>query len=97
MTKNYKILEKFVKDLSSETPDLETYLYVRDRIGKYQLDIDIASKALKKKHIEINTTFKFKEKAEAKKKSYFEIIFTTIILINNEIKEKKRFRKNNFV
>ena len=93
MTKNYKILEKFVKDLSSETPDLETYLYVRDRIGKYQLDIDIASKALKKKHIEINTTFKFKEKAEAKKKSYFEIIFTTIILINNEIKEKKDLEK----
>ena len=93
MTKNYKILEKFVKDLSSETPDLETYLYVRDRIGKYQLDIDIASKALKKKHIEINTTFKFKEKAEAKKKSYFEIIFTTIILINNEIKERKDLEK----
>ena len=93
MTKKYKILEKFVKDLSSETPDLETYLYVRDRISKYQLDIDISSKALKNKHIEIDTTFKFKEKGEAKKKSYFEIIFTTIILISNEIKEKKDLEK----
>ena len=74
MTKKYKILGKYIKDLSSETPDVETYLYVRDNISKYQLDINITSKALKNKLIEINTTFKFLDKENNKKKSYFEIV-----------------------
>ena len=93
MTKKYKILEKFIKDLSSETPDLETYLFTRDRIAKYQLDIDITSRAIKNKHIEINTTFKFMEKEKVKKKSYFEVIYTTIILVNDEVSEKKDLEK----
>ena len=93
MTGKYKILEKFIKDLSSETPDLETYLYVRDRIIKYQLEIDITSKAIKDKHIEIDTTFKFIEKEKAKKKSYFEIIFATIIMVDDEINDKKELEK----
>ena len=62
MTKKYKILGKFIKDMSSETPDIETYLFVRDRISKYQLGIDINSKPLKSKIIEINTILKFEEK-----------------------------------
>ena len=93
MTKKYKILEKFIKDLSSETPDLETYLFTRDRIAKYQLDIDIASRAIKNKHIEINTTFKFVEKEKVKKKSHFEVIYTTIVLVNDEVSEKKDLEK----
>ena len=93
MTKNYKILERFIRDLSSETPDLETYLFVRDRIAKYQLEIDITSKPLKKNHIEINTTFKFMEKEKIEKKSYFEINLATIIFVNDEIKEKKELEK----
>ena len=93
MTKNFRILGKYIKDLSSETPDAETYIYVRDRISKYQLDIDINSKALKNKMIEINTTCKFQDKNENKKKSYFEIIYSTIVKINDEIKDKKELEK----
>ena len=93
MTKNFRILGKYIKDLSSETPDAETYIYVRDRISKYQLDIDIKSKALKNKMIEINTRCKFQDKNESKKKSYFEIIYTTILKINDEIKDKKELEK----
>ena len=70
MTEKYKILGKFIKDLSSETPNLETYLYVRDCISKYSLDINITSKALKNKMIEVNTTFKFEDKEKSEKKSY---------------------------
>ena len=93
MTKKYKILGKYIKDLSSETPDVETYLYVRDNISKYQLDINITSKALKNKLIEINTTFKFLDKENNKKKSYFEIVYSTIIKPDDEVKGKKELEK----
>ena len=93
MKENYKILGKYIKDMSSETPDIETFLFVRDYISKYQLNIDITSKALKDKLIEINTTLKFEDKNENSKKSYFEIVFATIIRIGEEIKEKKYLEK----
>tara|TARA_Y100000741_G_scaffold245002_1_gene188004 strand:+ start:190 stop:612 length:423 start_codon:yes stop_codon:yes gene_type:complete len=93
MTEKFKIVSQYIKDLSSETPDIETYLYVRDRIDKYQLGIEINSKALKNNMIEVNTKFKFEDVPEAKKKSYFEIIYSTIIKINDEIKDKKILEK----
>ena len=93
MTKNYKILGKFIKDMSSETPDVETYIFVKDHISKYQLNIDINSKALKNKMVEINTIFKFEDKEENKKKSYFEINFATVIKVDDEVKEKKELEK----
>ena len=93
MTEKYKILGKYIKDMSSETPDVETYIFVRDYISKYQLNIDINSKALKKKMIEINTILKFEDKQENKKKSYFEINYSTIVEINDKIKEKKDLEK----
>jgi preprotein translocase subunit SecB len=93
MTKKYKILGKYIKDMSSETPDIETYIFVRDYISKYQLNIDINSKALKNKMIEINTILKFEDKQDNKKKSYFEINYSTIIKVEEEIKEKKDLEK----
>ena len=75
MTKKYKILGKFIKDISSETKDIETYLFVKDRITKYKLGIDINSKALKNKIVEVNTVIKFEDKENVQKKSYFEITF----------------------
>ena len=93
MSENYKILGKFIKDMSSETPDVETYLFVKDNISKYQLNIDINSKALKNKLIEINTTLKFEDKEANDKKSYFEMIFATIIRVGEEIKDKKDLEK----
>ena len=93
MTKNYKILAKFIKDMSSETPNAETFIFVKDNISKYHLSIDIKSKALKNKMIEINTIFKFEDKEKNQKKSYFEINFATIVKINDEVKEKKELEK----
>ena len=93
MTEKYKILGKYIKDLSSETKDVETYLFVRDNIFKYQLGIDITSKAIKNKMIEVNTTVKFEDKEKSEKKSYFEMVFATIIKVSDEIKEKKELEK----
>ena len=93
MSENYKILGRYIKDMSSETPDVETYLFVRENITKYQLDININSKAIKDKMIEIDTTLKFEDKNQSKKKSYFEIIYTTVIRVGDEVKEKKDLEK----
>tara|TARA_Y100001935_G_scaffold250032_1_gene249522 strand:- start:571 stop:993 length:423 start_codon:yes stop_codon:yes gene_type:complete len=93
MTKNYKILAKYVKDLSSETPDAETYIFVKDNISKYKLGIDINSKPLKNQIIEIDTKLKFEDKENNVKKSFFEIVYATIVKVNNEIKEKKELEK----
>ncbi len=93
MTEKFKILGRYIKDLSSETPNIETYLLVKERITKYQLGIDISSKALKNKMIEVTTTFKFEDKEENIKKAYFEIVNSTIVKINDDIKEKKELEK----
>ena len=93
MIEKFKILAKYIKDLSSETPDIETYIFVKDHISKYQLGIDITSKALKNKMIEVNTTFKFEDKENNKKKSYFEIIYSSIIKIDEQVKDKKELEK----
>jgi preprotein translocase subunit SecB len=93
MTEKYKILSQYVKDLSSETPDVETYIYVKDNISKYLLNIDITSKALKNRMIEINTTLKFEDKEISEKKSFFEIVYATIIRAEDTVDEKKELEK----
>ena len=93
MTKNYKILAKFIKDMSSETPDAETYMYVKDNIGRYQLGIDINSKAIKSRLIEINTSIKFHDKEQNVKKSIFEFVYTSIVQIDENLKDKKILEK----
>ena len=93
MTKKYDVLGKYIKDLSSETKDIATYLFVKEHISKYQLSIDITSRPLKNRLVEINTTLKFEDKSQNEKKSYFEIVFATIIQTNEEIKEKKDMEK----
>ena len=93
MSENYKIMSKYIKDISGETPDIETYLYVKDYISKYQLNIDINSKPLKDQIIEINTLLKFHDNSESKKKSLFEITYSTVIKLNKEIKDKNILQK----
>ena len=93
MNENYKIMSKFIKDISGETPDIETYLYVKDFISKYQLNIEINSKPLKTQIIEINTLLKFHDITESKKKSHFEMTYTSVIKLNEEIKDKKILQK----
>ena len=93
MKENYKILAEYIKDMSSETPDIQTYLFVKDNISKYQLNIDINSKALKNKLIETNTTLRFEDKEPNEKKSHFEIIYTTVVQVNEDVKEKNKLEK----
>ena len=93
MTENFKILAEFIKDISSETPNIESYIYVKRNISKYQLNIDINSKPLKNKMIEVNTTLKFEDKEYNETKSYFEIIYASVIKIDESVKDKKDLEK----
>ncbi len=93
MTEKYKILLKYIKDISSETSDIETYLYVKDKITKYKLRVDIDSKPLKNKMVEIDTTLKFEDQEESKKKAHFEIVYSSVVKINEQIHEKKELEK----
>ena len=93
MSEKYKILSNFIKDMSSETPDVESFLFTKDNISKYELDIDISSKPLKNKLIEVNTCLKFHDKTKQEKKSYFEVTYTSVVRIEDGVKEKKDLQK----
>ena len=93
MTEKFNILAKYIKDMSSETPDVETFISTGNNIGKYQLDIDIKSIALKNKMIEVNITLKFQHKETQLKRSYFEIIYAVAVKIDESIQEKKDLEK----
>ena len=93
MTENFKILAEFIKDISSETPNIESYIYVKENISKYQLNIDINSKPLKNKMVEVSTTLKFEDKEYNDKKSYFEIVYASIVKIDEAVKDKKELEK----
>ena len=89
MKENFKILTEFIKDMSSETPDVQSYLFVKDNISKYHLNIDIASKPLKNKLIEVSTTLKFEDKEPNEKKSHFEMTYVSIIKVDEEVKKEE--------
>ena len=93
MTEKFKVLAKYIKDMSSETPEVEAYISAGNNMGKYQLDIDIKSIALKNKMIEVNITLKFQHKDARVKKSHFEIIYAVAVKIDELVKEKKDLEK----
>jgi preprotein translocase subunit SecB len=93
MTENFKIIGNFIKDMSSETPDAQTFVFVRDKISKYQLKIDINSKAVKNGIIEVNIVIKFADQPEILKKSHFEIVYTSIVKVDEKVSDKKEMEK----
>ncbi|MDA7811643.1 protein-export chaperone SecB [Candidatus Pelagibacter sp.] len=93
MTENYKIIGSFIKDMSSETPDTPTYIFVRDKISKYRLNIDINSKAVKDGIIEVNIIIKFSDQPEILKKAHFEITYTSIVKVDEKVSDKKEMEK----
>ena len=93
MTENFEIVGSFIKDMSSETPDAQTFVIVRDKIANYQLKIDINSKAVKDGVIEVNLILKFTDQPEVQKKSHFEITYASIVKVNKEVTDKKEMEK----
>jgi len=93
MTENFKIISNFIKDMSSETPDAQTFVFVKDRISKYHLNIDINSKAVKNRIIEVNTILKYTDQPEILKKSHFELIYTSVVKIDEKVSDKKEMEK----
>ena len=79
--------------MSSETPDAQTFIFVKDKITKYKLNIDITSKAVKNGIIEVNIILKFLDKPEILKKSHFEITYTSIVKVDEKVSDKKEMEK----
>ena len=93
MNEKFKILTNFIKDMSSETPDVQSYLFVKENISKYNLNINISSKPLKNKMIEVSTILNFEDKNLNEKRSNFEIVYISIIEIDESVKDKKELEK----
>ena len=92
-TKNYEIILKYVKDLSVEIPSPDTFIFSREYITKYSLGINITTNPLKNEMIEIITKLTYKDPSENKKKSFFEILFSTVIKIKNKSLKKEELER----
>tara|TARA_Y100000766_G_C18295981_1_gene313928 strand:+ start:27 stop:449 length:423 start_codon:yes stop_codon:yes gene_type:complete len=93
MQEKFKIFAEFIKDLSSETKDLETYIHVKENLKNYNLNIEISSKPLKNRFIEVNTKLTYKDKNESQNKSFFEITYASIVKVDEKIEERKEIEK----
>ena len=93
MPVKYKIIFTYTKDMSVEIPDVQTLLLARERISKYKIILDITSKPLKNKMIEVFTKLKYTDVEESKKKALFELLYSTVVEIENPNVEKKEMEK----
>ena len=93
MTKNYKILTSYVKDISSRINDTESYIYLKDNIPKYSLGIDINSIPLKNNMAEVNIKLNFSNKNEIDEKAYFEMTHTTVVRVDESAVNKDDLKK----
>ena len=89
MEKKYRILGEFIKDISAETKDVESYIYTKENISKYKMFIDINTKPLKNKMAEVSISTKFKEIDESSTRSYFEMIYAVIVKIDEDVNTKE--------
>ena len=89
MEKKYRILGEFIKDISAETKDVESYIYTKENISKFKLFIDISTKPLKNKMAEVSIKTKFKEADDNQKNSYFEMIYAVIVKIDVDVNTKE--------
>ena len=93
MTLKHQIILSYTKDLSVETPDAESLISARENISKYSLNFDLNSKFLKNKMIEVETKLTYQDKTKNKKKTYFEMIYATVVKIDEENPNKEDVKK----
>ena len=93
MTKNYKILTSYVKNISSKINNTESYIYLKDNIPKYSLGIDINSIPLKNNMAEVNIKLNFSNKNEKDQKAYFEMTHSTVVRVDESAVNKDELKK----
>ena len=86
--KKFEIILEYIKDLSIETPNVETLTFVRENLANYNMEIDISSLVLKNKVLEITTKLTLQDKKNNTKKAFFEIKYATVITLDKSINEK---------
>ena len=93
MPVKHKVILTYTKDLSVEIPNVETFLLARERMSKYKITLDITSKPLKNKMIEVFTKLKYTDLEESKKKALFELLHSTVVEIEDTKIEKNEMKK----
>ena len=93
MTKKYEIVLNYIKDLSVEIPDAQTFIFSKEYITKYTLGINVTTKAMKNDMIEVITKLHYKDPNDNKRKSYFEISYSTVIKIIDKNLKKDDLEK----
>ena len=89
MEKKYRILGEFIKDISAETKNVESYIYTKENISKFKLFIDINTKPLKNKMAEVSISTKFKENNSNNNRGYFEMVYAVIVKIDEDVNTKE--------
>ena len=93
MTKKYEIILKYIKDISVEIPDAQTFVFSREFITKYSLGINITTNSLKNDMIEVTTKLTYLDPKNNKKKSHFEISYSSVVKIIDKTLDKKVLEK----
>mgnify|MGYP001270955634 CR=1 FL=1 len=93
MTKNYKILTSYIKNISSKIENTESYIYLKDNIPKYSLGIDINSFPLKNNMAEVNIKLTFDNRNDKDKKAFFEMTHTTVVRVEESAVNKDKLKK----
>ena len=93
MTKKYEIVLNYIKDLSIEIPDAQTFIFSKEYITKYSLGINVTTKSMKNDIIEVITKLHYKDPNNNKRKSYFEISYANIVRITDKNLNKEDLEK----
>ena len=90
---SYKIISKFIKDISFEIPSVQTFVMLEKEIQKYNLNFNVKSKKFKENMIEVNTILSLVASQEVKYKILTEINFTTLVSLEMPLPDKKELEK----
>ena len=90
---NYQIISKFIKDISFEIPNAQSFVMLEKEIANYSLNFDVKSKPYKDNIIEVNTTLKMVPNQNVKHKILGEITGASLVSIEKDFKNKNELEK----
>ena len=90
---NYSIVAKYIKDINLNIPDAKSFFLIEKNIGKYRINFDIKSQKLKDGVVEIDTNLKLLSDGEDENKITVSILYSSLINLKQDVKDKKELEK----